>query len=376
MDITLGDPNIGEREREAVMEVLETDELKGGGQYDTKSSELIESAFGVQRAMTTTSCTHALEMAALLLDIDDSDEVIVPSYTFPSTANAFVLRGANITFCEVKPSTLNMDTDHLNQLVGDNTACIVPVHYAGVGCDMDTIMSIAERHDVPVVEDAAQGVNASYNGSYLGTFGTIGCYSFHGTKSYSAGEGGAILLNDTKHIERCEYIRQKGTNYEKFCRGEVEKYTWVHSGSSYVPSEMQAALIYEQLRRRDEIQTARERNYRAYLSGLSELEADGQIRLPQIPDRRISNHHIFYILTTEPEQRESLATSLRDRGIGAASHYEPLHTSRMGQQFGYSEGDLEVTERVAASILRLPVHEGLTATDIQRVVDEIKSFYD
>jgi dTDP-4-amino-4,6-dideoxygalactose transaminase len=375
MDITLGDPNLGKREHDAVLDVLDSGELKGGGQYDKKSSALIEEAFGAERAMTTTSCTHALETAAMLLEIGSGDEVIVPSYTFPSTANAFVLRGADIAFCEVKPTTMNMDPAHLEDLVTEETACIVPVHYAGVACEMDAILDIAGRYDVPVVEDAAQGVNATYEGSHLGTIGTIGCYSFHGTKNYSAGEGGAILLNDTGYIEQCEYIRQKGTNYEKFSRGEVDRYTWVHPGSSYVPSEMQTALIYEQLSRRDEITSARARNYELYCEGLSDLESTGVLRLPQIPKNRQSNYHIFHIRTVPPEDRDTLMTYLRERGIGAASHYEPLHSSRMGKRFGYDAGDLPVSERVSKSLLRLPVHDGLEATDIQRVIDAIHSFY-
>lgn len=375
MDITLGDPNLGQREREAVLDVLDSGELKGGGEYDEKSSALIEEAFGATRAMTTTSCTHALETAAMLLDVGPGDEVVVPSYTFPSTANAFVLQEADITFCEVKPTTLNMDPAHLEDVVSEETACIVPVHYAGVACEMDAILDVADRYDVPVVEDAAQGVNATYRGSYLGTIGTIGCYSFHGTKSYSAGEGGAIVLNDDEHVERCEYIRQKGTNYEKFRRGEVDRYTWVHPGSSYVPSEMQTALIYEQLRRREEIQTARERNHELYSEGLSSLESAGHLRLPRVPAGRKSNYHIFYVRTDPAEDRDALMAYLRDRGIGAASHYEPLHSSRMGERFGYDDGDLPVTECVSESLLRLPVHEGLTEAEIRRVIDTVHSFY-
>lgn len=372
--VPLNGSNISHKEREAVLSVLNSKELKGGGKFDEKCSSLIESAFGVDNALMTTSCTHALEMAAHLLEINDSDEVIIPSYTFPSTATAFVLRGADIVFCEIEEQTLTMDPKHLSTLIHDGTAAVVPVHYAGSSCRMDEILKITNNYDVPVIEDAAQGINATYDGDYLGTMGAIGCYSLHGTKNYVAGEGGAILLNDDRYVERAEYLRQKGTNYERFRRDEVDKYTWVDVGSSYVPSELQTALAYVQLDRRNEIQARRAAVYDYYQRELAPLESDGLLQLPHTVEKSTPNYHIFYIILNSASKRDALADHLHDADIGAATHYEPLHLSKMGRSFGYSESDLPITERVAESLLRLPIHVDVSKADRQRVVTEVTNF--
>lgn len=374
MKIALSEPNLGEREKEAVRKVLQSGDLKGGGKYDEKCATLIEEQFDATRALMTTSCTHSLEMAALLTDIQPGDEVILPSFTFPSTANAFALYGANLKFCDINRDTLNMDVEMVQELASEKTKAIVTVHYGGIACDMESILKIAEANDALVIEDAAQGVNAKYRGEYLGTIGDIGCFSFHETKSYAAGEGGAVILNDEEYIERAEYIRQKGTNYSKFQRGEVDKYTWVSLGSSYTPSEMQSALAYEQLRKKDKIKSRRISNWNHYLEELSSSPVNRYLRLPEVPDDREPNGHLFWVVVEGTNTRNELVTHLRDHGIGAASHYEPLHSSRMGQEFGYTSGDLPVTENVANSLLRLPVHEGLTRDELNFVIDTISKF--
>ena len=375
MEIPLSSPDIGDRERSYVQEVLDSGDIKGDGRFGAQCEQLLEAEFGAERALMTSSCTHALEMAALLLEVDNGDEVIVPSYTFPSTATAFALRGADVTFCEVRPETLNIDPDALKTVISDETVAVVPVHYGGVGCDLDRILDIAQRHDATVVEDAAQAVNATYRGEYLGSIADIGCYSFHGTKSYVGGEGGALMLNDSSLIERAEIIRQKGTNYAKFSRGEVEEYTWVDVGSSYVPSELQTAVIYAQLQRRDELRTARGDVWRTYHEAFGDLAAAGSVRRPQIPDGRESNYHIYYLLAGSKGQRDELESFLRDRGINAASHYRPLHASKMGGTYGYKAGDLPRTERLAGRLLRLPIYPQLSAADTERVVDAVYDFY-
>lgn len=373
MDIPLNRPDITDKEITAVVDVLESRNLKGDGKYDERCAKLVESEFGTPRALMTPSCTHALEMAALLLDIDDGDEVLMPSYTFPSTATAFMLRGAEPVFCDVRPETLNIDPKDVAEKITPKTAAIVPVHYAGVASEMDQIINIAADHDIPVVEDAAQGVNATYQGEALGTIGDLGCYSFHGTKSYIAGEGGTLLINDETLIERAEQIRQKGTNYPAFKRGETEYYEWVDVGSSYIPSEMQAAVASVQLSRRNEIRNARRETYRALEDGLEDLAADGCLELPTIPDSRQTNYHIFYILV-DRQKRDELVEHLNADGIGAASHYRPLHTSKMGRTFGYEPGDLPITESVAKRVVRLPVHPGVDEADRWKIIRSVRGF--
>lgn len=376
MRIPLHSPAISEKAVSNVTSVLESSEIKGGGKFDAECARFLENRFDTPRAMMTTSCTHSLEMAAVLLEIGPEDTVIVPSYTFTSTATAFALHGANITFCDVDSDTLNMDPDSLRECITDDTAAVVPVHYGGVACDMDEITAIADDNGALVVEDAAQALNATYKGEPLGTIGDIGCFSFHGTKSYVAGEGGAIFLNDRSFVDRAEKIRQKGTNYEEFRRGEVDHYTWVEIGSSYVPSELQTALARAQLERIDEITAAQKHVHQLYVSELGALEDAGLLELPTIPQFADSNYHLFPVLARTESEREALVTEFREDGIGATSHYEPLHTSPYGREYGYEEGDLPVTESIASRLLRLPIHTNMTDADVAAVVDCIYEFYE
>lgn len=374
MNIELNPALIGEEEKDAVNKVLDSDNLKGGGQYDEKCSELLESQFGFRNCLMTTSGTHALEMGAILAEIEEGDEVIMPSYTFPSTATAFVLRGGKPVFADIKPDTLNIDPEEIREKINEDTAAIVPVHYAGLGCEMDEIINIAKEYNAAVIEDAAQALNSEYKGEQLGTIGDIGCFSFHETKNFVAGEGGAIAVKD-QHIERAEIIRQKGTNYKKFTRGEVEKYTWVDVGSSYVPSEIQTAIAFEQIKKADKIVEEREENYEKYMEELRGLEEDNHIQLPTIPGDRDTNYHIFYILANTEEERDDLGEKLRDNGIESYSHYQPLHTSKMGKKYGYGEGDLPITENTSRTILRLPVHRKVKKNEIEKIARIMKDFY-
>jgi dTDP-4-amino-4,6-dideoxygalactose transaminase len=374
--VSLHSPSITDRERAVVDDVVSSGQLKGGGTYDRRCGELLETAFDAPNALMTTSCTHALEMVALLLNIGPGDEVVLPSYTFSSTATAFLRQGATLTFCDIDPETLTIDPEQFAELVSTETVAVVPVHYAGVACEMDRLCAIAEEYDVAVVEDAAQAINASYDGDYLGTIGDFGCYSFHGTKSYVAGEGGALVISDNKDVERAEILRQKGTNYDQFRRGKIEKYEWVDTGSSYVPSELQTALAFVQLERRDEIRAARETVYDYYFDELAGLVANGRVAVPTIPNPCKPNYHLFYLLVDSEAERDALVDHLRDRGVEAAQHYEPLHTARKGRELGYEAGDLPVTERQATRLLRLPVHPNLTTDDCAYVVDAVRDFFD
>ncbi len=375
-EVPLHEPAISEREVDIVSEVVSTGAVKGGGTYDGRCAELLETAFSADEVLLTTSCTHALELAAMLLDLDADDEVILPSYTFSSTATAFLREDATLRFCDIKADTLNMDPDHLAELASPETGAIVPVHYGGVACEMDRICEIAKEYDAAVVEDAAQGVNASYDGSYLGTIGEFGCYSFHGTKSYVAGEGGAIVISNETYVDRAEIIRQKGTNYDQFRRGEVEKYEWVDGGSSYVPSELQSALAYVQLDRREEIRSARKSVYEYYLDAFEPLVSDGHLDVPTVPPAAEPNYHLFYLITCSESERDALVAHLQERGVGAAQHYEPLHTAPKGRALGYERGDLPVTERQAARLLRLPVHPDVDSTDREHVAAAVTDFYE
>jgi dTDP-4-amino-4,6-dideoxygalactose transaminase len=312
----------------------------------------------------------------MLLDLGPDDEVIIPSYTFPSTATAFLREGASLTFCDATLDTMNMDPAHLEELATPETAAVVPVHYAGNACDMDRICEIADEYEMAVIEDAAQGVNATYDGEYLGTIGDFGCYSFHGTKSYVSGEGGALIVSDEQYVERAEIVRQKGTNYEQFRRGEVEKYEWVDVGSSYVPSELQSALAYVQLDRREEIRSARKEVYEYYLEEFEPLVAAGKIDTPSVPQACRPNYHLFYLRTGSETERDELVDHLQELGVGAAQHYEPLHTAPKGRELGYEIGDLPTTEREAARLLRLPVHPNVSEPDRRHVVDAVTAFYD
>jgi dTDP-4-amino-4,6-dideoxygalactose transaminase len=334
----------------------------------------MEQKFGAKKVLLTHSCTAALEMAALLADIHPGDEVIMPSYTFVSTANAFVLRGAVPVWCDIREDTLNIDETKIEALITPKTKAIVPVHYAGVACEMDAIMEIAQRYNLFVIEDAAQAVNATYKGRYLGTIGHLGCYSFHETKNLIAGEGGALVINDPRFVERAEIIREKGTNRSNFFRGQVDKYTWVDIGSSYLPSELVAAFLYAQLEEADKINHQRLSLWDSYYQGLKPLADAGKLRLPVIPAHCGHNAHMFYIIVQSEPIRARLLTHLKKHNINAVFHYVPLHTSPMGQQYGSIIGDLPVTDDLSDRLIRLPCYYELNETDQNLVVETVKGF--
>jgi dTDP-4-amino-4,6-dideoxygalactose transaminase len=349
--------------------------ISGDGQFTHKCHALLEQELGVLRVLLTTSCTHALEMAALLLEIEPGDEVIVPSFTFVSTVNAFVLRGARPVFVDIRPDTLNMDETKLERLITPRTKAIVPVHYAGVGCEMDTILEIAGRHGVAVVEDNAHGLFGKYKGKYLGTFGALATQSFHETKNFACGEGGALLINDPQYIERAEITREKGTNRSRFFRGQVDKYTWVDLGSSYLPSDILAAFLYAQLEAREQIQAKRRRVWEYYYEYLGDWAQEHDVRLPIVPGHCEQPYHMFYLLMPSLEQRQALIAHLKARSILSVFHYLPLHLSEMGQRFGGRQGNCPVTEDVSDRLLRLPFYNELTEDDQTYVVTAIKEFF-
>lgn len=355
-------------------QALSIGHIASDGQFTARCREMLERELGVARALLTTSCTHALEMAALLLDIRPGDEVIVPSFTFVSTVNAFVLRGATPVFIDVRRDTLNMDEAQLEALISPRTRAILPVHYAGVGCEMDAIGDIARRHGIAVVEDNAHGLFGRYRGRYLGTFGAMAAQSFHETKNLTCGEGGALLITDERFIERAEYVREKGTNRNRFFRGQVDKYTWVDIGSSYALSDILAAYLYGQLERRAQIQAARERIWHRYYSGLADWAADCSVGLPAVPAHCEQPYHVFYILLPSLEIRQQLIEYLKARGILSVFHYLPLHLSAMGLKFGGRPGQCPVTEDVSDRLLRLPFYNDLTEADQSEVIEALKAF--
>ncbi len=367
-------PYLTGRESEYMKESIESGNIVGDAEYTRKCERLLEGTFNTKRILLTNSCTDALEMASLLIDLKPGDEVIVPAYTFVSTVNAFILRGAKPVFVDIREDTLNLDETKIEEKITDRTKAIFPVHYAGVACEMDAIMDIAKRYNLSVVEDAAQGVNAKYNDRYLGTIGDLGTYSFHGTKNYTCGEGGAIVINRSDLMERAEIIREKGTNRSKFIRGEVDKYTWVDIGSSYLLSDILAAFLYAQLENLEEIKAKRRRIFEFYYENLKNLEAAGRLRLPIIPGKCETNYHMFYILLPSEEERDSLMENLRSVGIQAVFHYIPLHNSPMGIKFGYKSGDLPVTESLSGRLLRLPFYPHLEM-EKQRFVIKILRQY-
>ena len=326
--------------------------------------------------MLTTSCTHALEMAALLADIQPGDEVILPSFTFVSTADAFVLRGAVPVFVDIRPDTMNIDENLIEAAITDRTKAIAPVHYAGVSCEMDKIMEIAEKYNLKVIEDAAQGVMSTYKGKPLGTIGDYGCYSFHETKNYSMGEGGAILIRDPENVENAEIIREKGTDRSKFYRGQVDKYTWVNYGSSYLPSDMNAAYLYAQLEMADEINNARLACWDRYYENLKPLADAGYIELPVVPEGCVHNAHMFYIKAANLEVRTALIDYLKERGVHSVFHYIPLHSAPAGMKFGRFHGEDKYTTRESERLLRLPMFYKLTLEQVDYICEQVKNFYE
>jgi dTDP-4-amino-4,6-dideoxygalactose transaminase len=347
----------------------------GDGQFTKKCQTLMEEKFGATKILLTHSCTAALEMAAILCEVGPGDEVILPSFTFVSTANAFYLRGAKLVFVDVQQDTLNMDVAQIEEAITDCTKVIVPVHYAGIGCEMDTIVDIANRYNLYVVEDAAQGVNSKYKNKYLGTIGDIGTYSFHETKNFICGEGGAIVINNEKFIERAEIIREKGTNRSKFFRGEVDKYTWVDIGSSFLPSDILAAFLYAQLENMEAINKRRGRLFDYYYKALIPLVNDGKLRLPYVSSECESNSHLFYIILKDENTRNALMDYLKSRGILAVFHYLPLHLSKVGRSMGYTDGQLPVTESMSGRLLRLPFYHDMTSEEQAEVVNTIRDLF-
>ena len=372
--IPFNKPYLGGKELEYIQENIKSGNIIGNGEYTRKCEDLLEKTFNANRVLLTNSCTDALEMASLLIGLGPGDKVIVPSYTFVSTVNAFILCGAKPIFVDIREDTLNMDEAKIEEKITDKTRAIFPVHYAGVACKMDTIMDIAERYNLFVVEDAAQGVNAKYNERYLGTIGDLGMYSFHGTKNYTCGEGGAILINNNDFTERAEIIREKGTNRSKFLRGEIDKYTWIDIGSSYLLSDILAAFLYAQLENLEEIKKKRKEIFDFYFESLKKLEETGKLRLPITPSNCETNYHLFYVLLPSEEKRNSLIDKLKRAGIQAVFHYIPLHTSPMGARFGYREGDLPITESISGRLLRLPFYTGLTKEEQESIITALKKF--
>jgi dTDP-4-amino-4,6-dideoxygalactose transaminase len=373
--IPFNKPFIIGKELQYISESVQSGHAAGDGIFTRKCCKLMESRFAAGRILLTPSCTAALEMAAILAEVAKGEEIILPSFTFVSTANAFVLRGAAPRFVDIRPDTLNLDERLIGEAVSHRTRAIVPVHYAGIACEMDTIKGIADEHGLLVFEDAAQGVNSRYKGKYLGTLSDLGAYSFHETKNFICGEGGALVINNGRFRERAEIIREKGTNRAKFFRGEVDKYTWVDQGSSYLPSDLQAAFLFAQLENIDIISARRKSIYNFYQQGLEPLADRGLLTLPHIPPECDPNYHMFYILLADGSTRTALIDHLKSRSILAVFHYVPLHTSPMGRKMGYRAGMMPVTESVSERLLRLPFYFELSDGEIELVVNEIKEFY-
>ena len=367
-------PFVG-NELEYVRQAIDNQKICGDGPFTKKCSQWIESKTGTSKALLTTSCTHATEMAALLLDIKPGDEVIMPSYTFVSTADAFVLRGAKAVFVDIRPDTMNIDENLIENAITEHTKAIVPVHYAGVSCEMDKITELALKYNLKIVEDAAQGLLSTYKGKMLGTIGDFGCYSFHETKNYSMGEGGALLIRDPNYIEKAEIIREKGTNRSKFFRGQIDKYTWVDAGSSYLPSDLNAAYLWAQLEQADKIFDNRMKTWKLYYELLLDLQEQGVISLPVVPENCTHNAHMFYIKAKDLDERTHLIDFLKEQGILAVFHYIPLHTAPAGKKFGVFCGEDRYTTKESERLVRLPMYYGLEEEKVVYIANKIKDFY-
>ena len=369
-------PYVG-KELEYIKEAMEKNhKICGDGPFTKKCSGWMENKFNVKKVLLTTSCTHATEMTAILTDIKEGDEVIAPSFTFVSTVNPFALRGAKIVFIDINPKTMNIDENLIEDAITEKTKAILPVHYAGVACNMDKIMEIAKKHNLIVIEDAAQGVMSEYKGKPLGTIGEYGCFSFHETKNYSMGEGGALLINNKENIEKAEIIREKGTNRSRFFRGQVDKYTWVDKGSSYLPSELNAAYLYAQLEKADIIYNDRMNTWNKYKELLQELENKNLIELQYIPEDCKHNAHMFYIKCKDLDERTNLINFLKENNINAVFHYIPLHSAEAGIKFGRFHGEDKYTTIESERLLRLPLYYGLKEEDVKYVASKTKEFYE
>lgn len=364
-------------EEEYIFQAVRGSKISGDGHFGKACQAWFEESLSSCKTLLTPSCTAALEMAAMLIDIQPGDEVIMPSYTFVSTANAFVLRGAKIVFVDVRPDTMNIDETLIEAAVTSKTKAIVPVHYAGVACEMDAIMEIASRHDLFVIEDAAQGMLSTYKGKALGTIGHLGAFSFHETKNYtSGGEGGLIIINDERFVQRAEIIREKGTNRSQFFRGQVDKYTWVDVGSSYLPSELQAAYLWGQLQKADEINQDRLKIWQAYREAFEPIREAGRLELPFMPEHCVHNAHMFYLKLDNLEQRSAFIEHLKQRDVMAVFHYIPLHSSPAGIKFGEFHGQDKYTTKESERLVRLPIYYGMTAEDQSQVINAVMPFFD
>ncbi len=374
--IPFNKPPVTGNEEVYLLKALHSNKLSGDGEFTQQCHTWFEEKLGCKKALLTTSCTHALEMAAILIDIQPGDEVIMPSYTFVSTANAFVLRGAKIIFVDIRPDTMNIDETLIEAAITEKTKAIVPVHYAGVACEMDTIMDIADRHNLFVIEDAAQGMMSTYKGRALGTIGHLGTYSFHETKNYtSGGEGGLLIINDERFIDRAEVIREKGTNRSQFFRGMVDKYSWVDIGSSYLPSELNAAFLWGQLEKADEINKNRLASWQAYYNELKELEEKGLLELPIIPQGCVHNAHMFYIKVNNLETRTELLAYLKEKEVWAVFHYVPLHSAPAGLKFGRFSGGDAFTTKESERLIRLPMYYRLEDNEQKHIIEAIYAFF-
>lgn len=364
------------KETEYIQEAVRAEKICGDGQFTQRCNRWLEKKTGTSKALLTTSCTHATELAALLMKVQPEDEVIMPSYTFVSTADAFVLRGAVPVFVDIRPDTMNLDETKIEAAITEKTVGIVPVHYAGVSCEMDAIMDIARRHHLWVIEDAAQGIMSTYKGKALGTFGEFGCFSFHETKNYTMGEGGALLIRDESYVEEAEILREKGTNRSKFYRGQIDKYTWVNYGSSYLPSDMNAAYLWAQLEMAEEINGERLAIWKRYAACLAPLKEKGILELPTIPEDCVHNAHMFYIKVRDIEERTQLIAELKEKGIMAVFHYIPLHSAPAGLKYGRFHGEDVYTTRESERLLRLPMYYGLAPDQVDYICKMIKEFFE
>lgn len=367
-------PCVGNEEK-YIAQAIANHKLCGDGEFTKKCNAKLEQMTGTAKALLTTSCTHATEMAAILSKIQPGDEVIMPSYTFVSTANAFVLRGATAVFVDIRPDTMNIDETKIEEAITEKTLAIVPVHYAGVSCEMDTIMAIAQKYDLKVIEDAAQGIMSTYKGKPLGTIGDYGCFSFHETKNISMGEGGALLIANPADIETAEIVREKGTNRSKFFRGEIDKYSWVEAGSSYLPSELNAAYLWGELESAEEIYKNRMDTWQYYHSQLENMEKNGKIKRPVIPENCVHNAHMYYIKAKDLDERTRLLAYLKENGVSAVFHYIPLHSAAAGIKYGRFFGEDQYTTKESERLLRLPLYYGMKEEDREKVVRCVEAFY-